>query len=131
MSFPSLLSVSPIYVALLGLVFIVITMRVGLYRLQNKINIGNGDDPELLRRVRGQGNFIETVPMALFILIVMEVMGASDTWLHILGAALLLGRISHYLALTEIGPFICRPIGMMGTLLPILIGSIWILLEAF
>ncbi len=129
MNLPSLLSVTPLYVALLGLVFIVITLRVGLYRVKTKVNIGNGEDPELLRRVRGQGNFIETVPMALFLLIVMEVLGVSDTWLHILGATLVAGRILHYLGLTEIGPFICRPLGMMGTLLPILVSSIWILVD--
>ncbi|MCP3906547.1 MAG: glutathione S-transferase [Oceanicoccus sp.] len=129
MNLPSLLSVSPIYIALLGLLFFVITLRVGIYRVKINVNIGNGDDPELLRRVRGQGNFTETVPMALFLLITMEVLGASDTWLHILGAALVLGRISHYLGLTEIGPNFCRPLGMAGTMITILVSSIWIMLD--
>ncbi len=129
MNLPSLLSVSPIYIALLGLMFIVMTMRVGLYRVKNKVDIGDGDDAELLRRIRGQGNFVETVPMALFLLVVMEVLGASDTWLHILGAALVIGRFLHYLGLTKIGPFICRPAGMAATLLTVLVSSVWILLD--
>ncbi|ARN74040.1 MAPEG family protein [Oceanicoccus sagamiensis] len=129
MSLPSLLSVSPLYVALLGLMFIAFTLRVGFYRVNSKILLGDGDDPEMLRRIRGQGNFIETVPMALFILIVMEVLGASDTWLHSLGATLVIGRLLHYVGLTKLGPEILRAIGMMATVLTIAVGSIWILLD--
>ncbi len=54
--------------------------------------------------------------MALFLLIVMEVLGASGIWLNALGLALLLGRITHYLGLTELGPLAFRSIGMAATL---------------
>ena len=47
MDLPSLLSVTPIYTAILGLLFIPFTMRAGLYRAKTKIFIGMGDDPEL------------------------------------------------------------------------------------
>ncbi|MFC4698676.1 MAPEG family protein [Glaciecola siphonariae] len=125
----SILHTSPLYIALLGLLFIPFTMRAGLYRLKSKIFIGTGDDPEMLRRVRGQANFIETVPIAVFILIAMEMLGASALWLHSLGIALILGRIFHYIGLTEIGPSIFRPIGMFATIVMILTGAIWILLS--
>ena len=128
---PSILSVTPIYIALLGLIFIAITLRVGLYRVKNDINIGDGGDAELLRRIRGQGNFVETVPIALLLLVSMELMGAGDTWLHSLGALLVLARICHYLGLTELGPFALRPAGMAGTILTILVSSIWILVGLF
>jgi len=104
-------------------------MRAGLYRGKTKILIGTGDDPEMLRRVRGQANFIETVPIALFLLITMEVLGASGTWLHTLGLALVVGRIAHYLGLTELGPLAFRIIGMMATLVTIIVSSIWILIS--
>jgi uncharacterized membrane protein YecN with MAPEG domain len=129
MELPSLLNVTPTYVAVLGLLFVIFTLRAGLYRAKNKINIGTGDDPEMLRRIRGQANFIETVPMALFLIISMEVLGASDTWLHALGLALVLGRVSHYIGLTELGPIIFRVIGMLATLGAILVSSIWILID--
>ena len=119
-------TIIPLYAALLGLMFVVITLRVGVYRLKNRINIGDGGDPELLRRIRGQGNFIESVPIALILLFAMEAMGASAAWLHGLGAALLLGRLLHYPALTQIGPFITRPMGMVATLSVVLIASLWI-----
>ena len=129
MELPSLLSVTPIYVAILGLLFIPFTLRVGLYRIKTKINIGTGEDPEMVRRMRGQANFIETVPIALFLLISMEVLGASDTWLHVLGLVLVLGRIAHYIGLTELGPIAFRATGMLATLGTILFSSTWILID--
>ncbi len=127
MELPPVLSITPTYIAILGLLFLPFTIRAGLYRVKAKILIGTGDDPEMVRRMRGQANFIETVPISLFLLITMEILGASDIWLHGLGIALVLGRISHYLGLTEIVPRQFRVIGMVATLLVILISSLWIL----
>lgn len=130
MELPTLLSTTPIYIAILGLLFLPFTLRVGLYRVKAKILIGTGDDPELVRRTRGQANFIETVPMALFLLIAMEMLGASDLWLHALGIALVLGRVAHYLGLTELAPLQFRVVGMLVTLITILVSSLWILVNA-
>jgi len=129
MELPSLLNVTPIYIAVLGLVFITLTMRAGLYRAKTKIFIGVGDDPEMLRRMRGQANFVETVPIALFLLLTMEVLGAPDTWLHALGLTLVIGRITHYLGLTELGPPALRVMGMVATLVTILVSSIWVFIS--
>lgn len=123
----AVLSVTPLYVALLGLIFIPYTMRVGLFRLKSKILIGDGGDPEMLRRIRGQGNFIETVPLALILLVVMELCGAGNAWLHSLGSLLVFGRLCHYLGLTEIGPGNLRPVGMSSTLGVYLVASGWLL----
>jgi len=101
-------------------------MRVGLYRIKSKINIGTGDDPEMLRRMRGQANFVETVPIALLLLVAMESLGASGTWLHSLGLMLVLGRIAHYLGLAELAPLPFRATGMAATIMTILTGSVWI-----
>jgi uncharacterized membrane protein YecN with MAPEG domain len=125
----NVLSITPIYLALLGMLFVPFTLRVGLYRVKNKILIGDGADPELLRRIRGQANFVETVPLAILLLIVMETLGASGTWLHALGALLVVGRLLHYIGLTEIGPLACRPAGMFATLATYLIAPIWILVD--
>lgn len=129
MDLPTSLSVTPIYIAVLGLLFIPMTMRAVMYRVKENILIGVGEDPEMLRRVRGQANFTETVPIALFLLIAMELLGAPGTWLHALGGLLVFGRITHYLGLTEMGPAMLRPVGMVSTLLTILVSAIWILLS--
>ena len=129
MELPSLLNVIPIYAAVLGLIFLFITGRCGLYRAKSGVLIGDGGDAEMIRRMRGQGNFVESVPLALILLLLLEVTGASDTWLHSLGAMLVVGRVLHYAGLTEMGPGWLRPPGMVFTLLPILVSSIWLLAD--
>jgi uncharacterized membrane protein YecN with MAPEG domain len=63
--------------------------------------------------------------------VMVEVLGASDTWLHSLGALLVFGRILHWLAMTEIGPLVGRPVGMVSTLAVIIVSSVWILVDVF
>jgi uncharacterized membrane protein YecN with MAPEG domain len=125
----NLLSITPIYIALLGILFVPFTMRVGLYRVKNEIIIGDGKDEELIRRIRGQGNFVETVPLAVVLLLLMEILGAGDTWLHALCALLVGGRFLHYLGITELAPSICRPAGMFATLSIYFVAPIWILMD--
>ena len=124
------LSITPFYIALLGILFLPFTLRVGLYRVKNNISIGDGQDDELIKRNRGQGNFIETVPLAVMLILLMELLGASSTWLHALGVLLVGGRILHYLGITGLGPFICRPIGMFATLSIYLVAPGWIFINS-
>jgi len=124
------LSITPFYIALLGILFLPFTLRVGLYRVKNNISIGDGQDDELIKRNRGQGNFIETVPLAVMLILLMELLGASSTWLHALGVLLVGGRLLHYLGITGLGPFICRPIGMFATLSIYLVAPAWILINS-
>ena len=126
----SALTITPIYLALLGLMMVPITLRVGGYRVKNNVDIGDGGDETLIRLIRSQANFIETVPLAAILVLVTELMGAPDAWLHSLGAALFLGRVLHYLGLSGLGPFLCRPVGMVATLGVYLVASGWILYAA-
>jgi uncharacterized membrane protein YecN with MAPEG domain len=127
MQLPTLLSITPIYVAILGLIFVPITMRVGFYRVSNKIDLGDGGDQVLLRIMRGQANFVETVPLVAIMLVLMELAGAPAVWLHSVGGFLVGGRVLHYLALTNMGPFVGRPIGMFATLGSYLAAAGWLL----
>lgn len=123
----SLIIVSPAYAAILGLFFIAITLRVGLYRVKTNILIGDGNDAEMVRRMRGQANFVETVPIALILLVMMELNYASATWMHSLCGLLLVARVLHYIGLTELGPMACRVVGMFGTIATILVSAGWLL----
>ena len=125
----NMLSVTPIYIALLGLMFLPFTLRVGYYREKHKIYLGDGGDKTLLRLIRGQGNFIETVPIAIVMLVLMEMLGAGPIWLHTLGALLVVGRLLHYLGMTRSGPSLYRAIGMFMTLAVYLGASVWMLVN--
>jgi len=130
MSLSMVFNVMPLYAGLLGLLFIVFTIRVAFYRLNNKVVLGDGGDKELFKLIRGQANFTETVPIALLLLLFMEACGATDVWLHSLGTALVLGRLSHYLQLTGVvKPLLFRMGGMIATLISALVASLWLLVH--
>lgn len=123
-------AVTSLYAALLGIMLIPFTLRVGLYRVKNGINLGDGQDEEMIRRIRAHANFTEFVPIALILLGLVEVAGASSILVHALGAALTLGRLSHWLQLSGlVKPLAFRAGGMLATLLTILISSVWLIVH--
>jgi uncharacterized membrane protein YecN with MAPEG domain len=121
------IEITLLFAAIFGVLHVIFTLRVGMYRMSSHINVGDGGDKELLKRIRGHGNFIETVPMALLLLLLNDLNGLADTYLIMLASALLVARILHYAALALDGPQILRPIGMIGTLITILTSSVLLL----
>jgi uncharacterized protein len=89
------ISITPIYAAVLVALFILLAVRVLLYRRTAKIALGDGNDPELRNRVRAHGNLSEYAPMGLIALLLAELAGASGFWLHLTGVSLVLGRLVH------------------------------------
>ena len=80
---------------------------------------------ELRNRMRGHGNFIENVPIALMLLLLNDLNGLSDMSLMALGSVLLVSRIVHYLMIvTRSLPIILRPLSMLGTLGTILVSAV-------
>lgn len=123
----SVLPITALFAAILGLVFVPLSARVGFYRLKSQISLFDGGDKELARRMRAQGNFAEYVPIALILLALVELNGALDWVVYLLGGSLVVGRLLHLYTISgsETGPG--RPIGMVLTFLSIL-GSSGLLL---
>jgi uncharacterized protein len=92
--------VTPLYAALLALWLLLLSARVGQCRRRAGVSLGDGGDPALQRAIRGQGNFVEYVPLALVLLAVLEMSRFSIYLLHILGIMLLVGRLLHGYALS-------------------------------
>lgn len=109
-----------LYAALLTPLMLVLAARVIRHRRVQRVEIGDGDDPELLRRMRVHANFVETVPFALILLALVEQLGVSPWLLHAIGAPLLVGRYAHAYGLSQT-PHIMRlrVLGMILTLTPI------------
>jgi uncharacterized membrane protein YecN with MAPEG domain len=85
----------PIYAALLGVLFVLLSVRAIGARRAARVAIGPlGQDP-LDRRVRAHANCAEYVPLALLLLAFAELRGAPGLALHAGGLALLLGRAAH------------------------------------
>lgn len=124
----SSLSITSFYLVLLIAMYVPFTLRVGGYRFRNKISLGDGGDAELLKRIRAHANFVETVPLAIFTIAVVELSGAGTGILHALGMLLVVGRLSHYLQVAGLVKTLhFRTGGMFFTLFVYIIGAAWLI----
>lgn len=87
--------ITALYAGLLGLLMLVLSFRVVAVRRATSIGLGDGGNALLLSRIRIHGHFAEYVPLALVLMLLLELNGTSATWLHGLGIALLAGRLAH------------------------------------
>jgi len=69
------LSITPLYAALLALVFLVLSFRVIFVRRGERISLGDGENPALRARVRVHANFAEYTPLALLLMLMAELLG--------------------------------------------------------
>ena len=77
------------------LLLLVLLVPISRHRHRHRIGMGDGGDPELLRKIRVHANFIEYVPLALLVLALLELGGLWPALLWLLGGALLLARSMH------------------------------------
>jgi len=91
--------ITPLYAGILTLLFLVLSYKVIKFR-QRGTSLGDGGDPKLLRVIRGHGNFAEHVPLALLLMVLMELSQFSSYLLHALGIALIVSRLLHAYALS-------------------------------
>lgn len=120
--------VTSIYAAILGLVFVVLSIRTTRLRRLYNIALGYGEVPELVRTARVHGNFAEYVPFSLLLLYFLELSAAPDGLLHALGLILLFGRGVHAYGVSQIEEdYRFRMIGMSATFAVIVTTSLAIL----
>ena len=119
------LSLTGFYASLLGLLYIGLAINIILLRKKFKVGINDGGNKDLAKAIRVHGNFAEYVPIALILLASYELNGASAMMLHVLGAALVVGRVLHVIGLTKtIGLSVQRQVGMLSTFFVILVLAI-------
>jgi hypothetical protein len=114
--------ITALYAGLLALIVIVLGFQVGRARLAKGISILHGNDLELATVIRRHANFTESVPLALLLMVIVELNGGAPGLLHGVGLVLLIGRIIHPLGLKHDqlrNPL--RGIGSLATSLSILI----------
>lgn len=104
-----------------------LSFSVSLKRMKAGTDIGMGEDPGLLRRIRAQGNFIEYVPLALILCGIAELRSASPTWLWALAGLLVVGRAAHATGILA-GSTPLRAVGMLATYASLLTGAAAVML---
>ncbi len=113
-----------LYAILLAFVFVFLSMRIIKIRRMNKISLGDAQNPALIRAIRAHANFAEFVPLGLFLLLLVELSAAQPWLVHVLGASLLFGRLSHAWGISQVAEkFKFRISGMLLTFTSILVSA--------
>lgn len=92
--------IASIYVASSALLVLVLAIRVILLRRRKRIGLGDGGDSELGCAIRAHANALENLPLALLLLVLLELAGASSLAIHAYGGTLLFARLWHCVGLS-------------------------------
>jgi uncharacterized protein len=87
------ISITALYGAILALIVVALGINVTVHRVKLKVSLGDGGNPEMLRMIRLHANAIEYIPLALVLMLAYEINGGWHSALHIIGIALVAGRL--------------------------------------
>ncbi len=108
--------VTPLYAAVLGLIFIGLSLRTISLRRRYRIAIGDGRNPLLQRAMRVNANFAEYIPLTLLLIYFVELHDGPRLHVHALGVALVCGRLLHAWGVSQAQEnLLYRTAGMMLT----------------
>jgi uncharacterized membrane protein YecN with MAPEG domain len=91
--------ITSIYASLLALLIVRLSVAVIKLRRKNRVSVGDGGNEALQLAIRAHANAVEYTPIALMLLLTLELNGAPKILIHILGVTLLIGRILHAMGL--------------------------------
>lgn len=110
------MAITAFYASILAALYILLSVRVIAQRYEAKVEIGHGESPQLLRRMRVHANFAEYVPLALILMTLSESLKVPSLFLHLLGLGLVAGRVIHAYGLSQTPHILkLRRLGMMLT----------------
>jgi len=122
--------VTPLYAALLALIFVALSLRTIRLRRRYRVGVGDGSHAELQRATRVHANFAEYVPLALLLIYFVETGGGPLLLIHTLAIALLSGRLLHAWGVSQVREnYRYRTVGMVLTFSVILAACLYLLLE--
>lgn len=91
--------ITSIYAALAALFIVKLSLSVIKLRRQHRVSVGDGGIEALQLAIRAHANAVEYMPVALLLLLLLELNDAPNMLIHLAGSALLAGRILHALGL--------------------------------
>ena len=118
-----------IYAGLLGVIFFFLSSRVIRGRKAHRVPFGDGGVQDFQLIVRAHGNFAEYVPLALILLMGVDLLQWPIWLVHTLGILLVIARVTHVLALRS-NVTRGRIFGTATTWGIILVSSILVLIRA-
>lgn len=120
------MTVSMITASLLGIMLLFLGGYVVAGRVKFKIDIGDGGNEQMRQRIRTQANFVEYVPLALILIMLVEAGKIGPGWLPAaMAATLIVARLWHAQGLlSNPGESAGRFMGTNLTGLVILVGAV-------
>jgi uncharacterized membrane protein YecN with MAPEG domain len=126
-----MLEIVPIYAALLGLLYLALSLRAIRARRAARKAIGPLGDDALDRHVRVHANFAEYAPFVLLLLAFAELREAPEGLVHLASAGLVAGRVLHAWGVSqEPENFRFRKYGMMATIFALVV-AVTLLLTSY
>lgn len=117
--------IAAVYTSLLALMYVFLSIRIIGLRRGKKIAIGSGADRQLERAIRVHSNFAEYAPLALLLILMLELQSAHKILLVFLGLLLFVGRIVHaYGVSQEDEDFRLRVTGMTMTFMSLIFSAL-------
>lgn len=86
-------AITALYAGILAIIVVALAINVTMHRVKLRVALGDGGNPVMLRMIRVHANAAEYVPLAIALMLAYELNGGSHTALHIIGVALIAGRI--------------------------------------
>ena len=120
--------ITALWAAILGLLSLALAARVVQGRVSENVIFGDGASVVMQQRIRVHANFIEYVPIALVLLLLLELNSESSLMINLLGGSLVLARLLHAFGLSsDTGTTPGRFVGTVLTWLVILAESVLLL----
>lgn len=93
--------ITALYAAICALFIAAMVLHVATLRRRFRVGIGDGGERQLALAVRAHGNAVETIPIALILLLMLELNQGQTGVLHAFGTALIVGRFLHAFGLSR------------------------------
>ena len=110
MPFPT---VTAALAASFAILMVLLSVQTSLRRASLGVTAGDAGDETLRRRIRAHGNFIEYAPLAVVLLLLVELSGASLATTVALGLSLVLARLLHAAGMLYTSGPVLRAAGML------------------
>ena len=123
--------ITALYGALNALFNIFLANNVSTLRRRLGVGLGDGEQQAMTIAIRAHGNNAEFVPLALIVLLLLELCGGDRVILHAYGGILLLARMAHWVGLPRKAPNPLRFAGTAVTWTAIIAGSVYLLYLRF
>jgi len=118
-----ILPVTFTFVALCGIAMFGLVGSIGLLRHRRGVLRADGGHPDLFKRIRIHGNFVETAPLTILASGAAETLGLAALWLWLGFVSYVVGRVLHVIQYDSPR----RGIAMFFTTAPALLMGFWVL----